>query len=349
MKLAIVTAYHPITNHGSFLQAYSLSKVLRTMGNEVYFVRTVPNLKTSINNAVKLIPRRGFLHRFTKVFYAESDLRKLHFVDVPEINGSFSCVIFGSDEIWNIKNRFFLKNVFWETGEGIVPRITYAMSVGHAELKDFTDHPECSSQIKRFSAILYRDKHSGELLKNFTDLKLQQTVDPTLLVSLNDLCVKCQLPSKPYLLVYTYGVDGSIVANLKHFAKKEGLEIVSACFYHMWADRNIESSALSLAYLMKNAKYVFTTTFHGAIFALRTHSQCGILPLRDKVRDICYQLQSEDRILKNGFTQADLRKVLKTTFRDNEFEDNLKKKQEISLITLSKTLQNLMKEDKLNP
>ena len=45
MKIAIVTVYDSIVNYGSFLQAYSLSKVLESKGHEVYFVRRMHNDK----------------------------------------------------------------------------------------------------------------------------------------------------------------------------------------------------------------------------------------------------------------------------------------------------------------
>lgn len=339
MKIAIVTVYHPVTNLGSFLQAYALSEYFKILGHTVKFVSTVPNLKSSLKMSLKLIPRRGILHRFQKAFNSITDIGNLNFISPEDVkNFSPEIIIYGSDEIWNIRNPFFLRPVFWEDLCQTSKRIAYGISVGEATSSDFKSHPEIIKKINRFDALLCRDVHTERTLKNLVRCPLEHVVDPTLLLPVEALTKPIKLPKKGYLLVYTYGLDDREISVLKSFAHKFNLKIVSVCFYHLWADENIICSALQLSSLIKGASYVFTTTFHGAIFSLINHSKCAILPVRNKVREITYELRCADRLLSRFFDIDELEETFLRPFNESEFELNLIQLRHKSTASLNKVL-----------
>lgn len=321
MNIEIITVYQPFTNLGSFLQAYALKLFLEKHGHRVTFVKTNSHLKDALKLAFKLRPYRSFFLRLQKVFHSLKDLNRLTYADYG--NDSVDCFIWGSDEIWNVTNNFFCRPIFFGAGIEDKPKIGYAISAGHATSNDLKIHSNLTDNIKKFNLILSRDIHTQNLLNINYDIATDLVIDPTLLVDVSDLSKSIRLPKHKYLLVYTYGIDKDMIEIVKQFARKHNLQIISPCFWHIWADRTIECSALQFSTLVANAEYVFTTTFHGAIFSLINHSKCCILPLRPKVHDLCITLKSENRLIPKGCSLERFEQVIMQPFSTVEFETNL--------------------------
>ena len=337
MKIAIVTVYHPFTNLGSYLQAYALQIVLNGLGHDVYFVNTGSKFKSIYNLLCHLNPKREFLLRFQKAYFALKDLSKFKIIDIDRANHC-DLLIFGSDEIWNVTNKFFQQPVFWGLPFENKPMIGYAISAVHATNDDFRNNVLLTSNIKSFSEILTRDIHTQSLLNEHFNIKTKLVADPTLLVNANLLSKEINIPKDNYLLVYTYGINPSMIKILKQFAKKHSLKIISPCFWHPWVDSTIECSALQLGTLMRHAKYVFTTTFHGTIFSLINHTKCCILPLRDKVRDVCETLKCEERLIDESITFDSFERIICKNFSTHKFEQNLLELRNDSFNTLNSVI-----------
>lgn len=342
MKIAIITVYQPFTNLGSFLQAYALKKYLEQQGHQVSFVKTSSHLRSVIKQVSKLRPYRSYFLRITKAFHALSDLNKLSYIDYND--SSIDCYIWGSDEIWNVTNQFFCRPLFWGVGINEKPKIGYAISAGHATKDDFISNTNLTSKASSFNKIFVRDHHTKQLLKECCAVSASLVIDPTLLVSADKLSIKIKIPDKKYLLVYTYGIDNRMIEIVKKFASKNNLQIVSPCFWHLWADKTIECSALQFSSLIANAEYVFTTTFHGAIFSLINHSRCCILPMRPKVRDLCETLNSEDRLISKNCTLEEFENIITKPFAVDEFELNLEKLRDFSSKLLLQELNHIADE-----
>lgn len=321
MNIAIVTVYQPFTNLGSFLQAFALKRFLETHGHKAVFVKTGPHFKSALKLISHLRPYRSYLMRIGKAFHALCDLNYLSFI--ASNDQSIDCYIYGSDEIWNVTNKFFCRPIFFGIGINNKPKIGYAVSAGHAETHDFSANNYLTKGISGLNRIFTRDIHTQSLIKECYDIDTDIVADPTLLVELEELSSPVRLPRFKYLLAYTYGIDPDTINILRAFARKNNLKIVSPCFWHIWADKTIECSALQFSTLMANAEYVFTTTFHGAIFALRNHTRCAILPLRPKVKSLCYALGSEARLLSSGCDLNEFENIISKPFPNEEFEENL--------------------------
>lgn len=321
MNIAITTVYQPFTNLGSFLQAYALKIFLEKNDHKVEFVKTSNHFESAIKLISNARPFRSYLLRIQKLFHSLQDLNRLSYTSYN--NPNIDCYVWGSDEIWNITNEFFCRPIFFGYDIEAKPKIGYAISAGHATSSDFKKHSDLTLNVKNFDLILCRDKHTQNLLKENYGLETDTVIDPTLLVNVSELSENIRLPKQKYLLVYTYGIDNKMIEIIKQFASKYNLQIVSPCFWHIWADKTIECSALQFSTLVANAEYVFTTTFHGAIFSLTNHSKCCILPLRPKVQDLCISLKSDGRLLSKDCSFEDFEKIIMTDFPETEFENNL--------------------------
>lgn len=321
MNIAIVTVYQPFTNLGSFLQAYALKCFLEAEGHSVKFVKTGPHLRSALHMITQLRPYRSYFLRLRKAVQSLCDLRRLSFV--KSIDNSIDCIILGSDEIWNVTNDFFCQPLFWGIGAQSTPTLGYAISAGHATADDFRRRALLTDNVKNITTIFSRDEHTRTLLLELFHRVTERVVDPTLLIPVAKLSEKIALPKRKYLLVYTYGLDERWVEMIKRFARERELMIVSPCFWHIWADRTIECSALQFSSLIAGAEYVFTTTFHGAIFSLINHSRCCILPLRPKVRNLCETLHSVSRLVGLEASFEEMEQVISRPFAVDEFEQNL--------------------------
>ena len=75
---------------------------------------------------------------------------------------------------------------------------------------------------------------------------------------------------------------------------------VGGGLYHSWCDRNVPCSPLQFVTLLKNAQYVYTTTFHGSIFSILLEKPFAVQIKTPKVRDLlCRQFSLEKVVLED--------------------------------------------------
>lgn len=324
MKIGIVTVYEPITNLGSYLQAYALKKFLEKNGHEVSLIKNIPSIKTALKFICKINPKREFILRIIKSKKFMSDVKKLNLEKKSRMN-NFDLLIYGSDEIWNLENPYFRNNLFWgNTKEAKdVSKIAYAVSMGELSNETLENYKIYTNSLNDFDQIFVRDKKTFDIIKTLIGKQCKFVCDPTLLISIKDLTQKIKIPSNKYLLVYTYGLDRHIEEIVVAYAKKYNLKIVSPCFWHIWADKVIECSALQFSSLINGAECVFTSTFHGTIFTLLNHKRCCILPVREKVEDVVSRLGEKQRLIDFDCSFEEFEEKMSISFDSDKFEKNL--------------------------
>lgn len=324
MRIGIVTIYESVTNMGSYLQAFALKTVLEGMGHDVFFVQKTPTLKTIKKCICRINPKREFLLRIGKAICFARDAERLKLLRPDEIEEKhIDLLIYGSDEIWNLENPYFRDPLFWGHGHGHTKKIAYAVSIGAMSDATAAQNQALCAGMKNFSEILVRDTRTHEFVERQIGVNANYVCDPTILAPLKSYIVRGNIPAEPYLLVYTYGVDRPMEQIIVNFARKHNLKIVSPCFWHTWADRVIECSALEFSSLMAEAQYVFTSTFHGAIFTLLNHKQCCIYPYREKVYDVTKRLGEEYRIIRADCSEEEFERIMSIPFDAQNFEDRI--------------------------
>lgn len=342
MKITIVTVYEPSANLGSFLQCYALKTFLEECGHEVYIVEKTER-KLTIKSLLKINPKRAFFLRLKKGYWMIKDLRRFNLINQKKWNPEqFDAVIYGSDEIWNLHNPYFRDKLFWGIGVN-VPKIGYGISVGHMSDEEFFSYPDFTKAISDFKVIYTRDIRSKQLLTPLGHVHEQLVCDPTMLVNLDKCSEDIKLPSKPYLLVYTYGLSNDHIHLVKKFAQEKKLQIVTPCFWHTWSDKVIECSALQFSTLIAGAEYVFTTTFHGAVFTMLNHKRCCIFSQRDKVQAIVQQLGVSSHLIPQDCTYEKFSEVMEIEFPTHVFENNLLNLRNYSQDVLKQSLSSINK------
>ena len=149
-----------------------------------------------------------------------------------------------------------------------------------------------------------RDNNTREIAEKITERELFCACDPTMLIDRN--IYKTELPKKingkKYLLIYAYEVSKPLRKKIKKYAKKHELKIVSAGFYCIWADYNINCKSMQLYSLAENADCVITTTFHGTIFSILSKSRFVSVPGQsvNKVGDLLNRFDLSHHLLSEA-------------------------------------------------
>lgn len=316
MRIGIVTVQDS-NNFGSFLQAYALQHVLKELSHEPYFIRT--RSKKYIQNIFyKNKPSRYDLLHLPKFILDNYNGQKKYqlfqkeqecFKVIDEYsNDNFDLIILGSDEIWNVETLVFRNSIFY--GKDMDPVMAYAVSIGNST----NDEMKCipTDYFYRIHPILARDRHTSEFLKSIS-IDAPVVCDPTLLVDKSIFYRPYNHPllnNQSFLLIYTYGLDEEIIDYLKKFAYENNLFIYSTCFKFEWCDGYFDCAALDFSEILRQASYVFTSTFHGTIFSILNHKQFISLPQSRKTSDLLQELKISNRLI-NKDNYAEISQKLK--------------------------------------
>jgi hypothetical protein len=293
-KIGIIT-FHDGINYGAFMQAYSLHKAVTELGFDSEFINYksrrhwlreyIHVLKKDLNiisNFMKLLKFRRLQKKHLPMSAFSFDIRK--------IASSYDPILFGSDEVWNVKNGFFGFNRTY-FGAGISPtitRIAYAPSCGSSEPGD-DKFDLVSRELCAFGALSVRDLNSLDIIYAVTKKEVALVPDPTLLVDFEEEAVA---PSESdYVLVYSDKLPASEVRRIKRYADERGKKIISIGFTHNWCDESyIDIDPFEWLGFIKEADFVFTTMFHGTLFSLIFNRQMCLLVDTYRTNKFSYML-----------------------------------------------------------
>jgi hypothetical protein len=296
MKVGIFT-FHYAYNYGAVLQCLALYRTLKNLGVDVDVIRYVPEeFRDSLSfwrgwgvtqgHVFRNIPKKWIAIRHGSGMQQSFDeFRATHFTfslactapsEIAAAVSGYDALITGSDQVWHFSQKaaFFLE---WDAPyDG--KRISYAPCCGH------TEQPQGrGGQIKewlaRFDQISVRNDFSQKIIEQVVGNPVPVVADPTLLTDISDVQQKIDLPCSDYILMYTLGeeIPGGHKRAIELIRDKIGdipvvAVIPSAHKPHLapWADIKIwEAGPAEWLYLIANAKFVYTDSFHGAIFALK--------------------------------------------------------------------------------
>lgn len=286
MKVGILT-FHRALNYGALLQAYALQNFLDSCGMESYIVdyrsdyieyfykpvkaNPFKDTKTFIRELLyknKNVGKRkkfdAFINQYIKMtrsLYSYSELIKL--------NDEFDFFLTGSDQVWNWRWSGFDKTYFLDFSD-IGKRYSYAASFGFDTVPD--DKKDIYiSLLNQFQAISVREKSGVDLIKKLTSRDAVNSIDPTLLISVETWNSIAEKPSENgYVLLYT----------LENSEELENLAFSLARKYHVEVIRIVDTirkigeykskgflSPAEFVGLFANATSVVTNSFHGLMFS----------------------------------------------------------------------------------
>jgi hypothetical protein len=324
MKIGIMTFWWAEENYGQVLQCYALQKYLRDMGYDAYLIRydpkndfiKMPYIKRilKIFNPILLIEyfysnwrdhkisnerikyprffskfRNEYIQQSEKIYYSYNDL-----VNNPPIADVY---ITGSDQVWNIFNvspirvKDRIDAYFLNFGGSHIKRIAYAASFGTDSLSG-SMMSIYKPLLSNFDYISVREESGVNICDNCGIKNAEWVPDPTMLLSAETyrLLYDDKLidkPKRPYCFIYLIG--GQIPVSLRKINKwirSNNLDIIyiSGSFkYDTY--KKIYATIPDWIYLIDNADYVITNSYHSAVFSLIFEKKFAIIPLKGKSKE----------------------------------------------------------------
>ena len=290
MKIRIIT-HHAVLNHGALLQLYGLKKVLGKYDPEVCALDYIKNYdflddyaNVKYNISWKSIPYYvGYLKKKglgKTLFNIKKKTILDNFSKNEQMVGEYysrckdlDAVFIGSDEVFSIEPG--LNPFFWGMGVPATRVYAYAGCFGPTDIDFIKEkHAEeyIQAGIRRFDAISVRDLNSQNIIETLSNEKTVQVCDPVILYGYSQEKESFVRPMKEkYIIVYAYDNnmnDSNETKYILEVARKFGLKIISAGFYHKWCDRCVNVNPIELLQWINFAEYVITDTFLGTVMSL---------------------------------------------------------------------------------
>lgn len=348
MKIGIITV-HDSANFGSYLQAFALKTTLEEMGHDVEFIRTRTRKEAkkvfmgSKKNLIQYV--KSYTTNLEKYNIFVEDINDLPEINEEEVNPTtIDLIIIGSDELWNVRKKVFTRPCFYGMNQKNISKITYAVSIGQAILEDFKKYSNLVQGIKEIDSILVRDTISKNVIEELTQKQIAIVCDPTFLIDLEKFEKPYQNPVKQdYILIYSYNFTKKQEKNIKKFAKENNLAIVSVCLKHNWSDFHINCSPKEFCQVIKEAKYVVTTTFHGTIFSILNKKQFICMPVSPKTQDVLNRTDMKEA-LYTGDSYEEFKHILQKKLDFEQAERRIEQMRRDSRNILQTTIEKYMTE-----
>lgn len=295
MKIGILT-YHRTLNYGACLQAIATRVVLEKMGHEAYYVDYWPKYHSQQYKAFS-IGRFFSLGLRSRLYYLVESIKwykyrkiridnfELFFKEYiypycKPVDEEFDCIIYGSDQIW--RNQTALKGYnpvyFAENDLKAKKHIAYSASMGLLPKND-KDKEQVKELTQNFDYIAVRENDLRELLTSLGVDDVQLSIDPTMLLSSHDwdkIIPTNEESNGRYLLVYGISSVAFNMEYIKAFAKIHEcqIKVLRGTASSIDTEELITTAAPNkFISLIKNAEYVFTSSFHGLAFSIIYHKE----------------------------------------------------------------------------
>ena len=336
-------------NYGSMLQCYALQKVLNKLGidNTVIDYRNDALLTKDENDPLKNMRDGRFFSRlgcrlsYPKIRKANRKFNEFwdqHYRKTDKVYTSqnfneldFDGYICGSDTIWDINESEGFDRGFFADFDCMRGKhnVSYSPSLGDRPFEE-ADRTELTRLLKNFSSISMRETNKSGIIGSCTDLPVNSTIDPTLLLDQSDYdcLVKETEQDKPYILLYSREYNAEMVRFADKLAKKHKLKVIEISlriqnFYkHKMA---YDTGVDEFLGLVKNARFVITNSYHGTIFAMQYRREFYIFSrggCSNKIRCLINMAGLNERILvrsdSNEQSEIDYNKVWDNILQERE-------------------------------
>lgn len=321
MKKIYVLTFHGSVNYGAVLQAYALNRAIEDLGytcevidynRELHHRNYLRVIKSSIKGLAYQIlqyPEKYRLHKkfdyFTKTRMNIG--KKIYNGFYVLKNAGFetdATYIVGSDQVWNCELTEDNLHYYLDFVESRY-KYSYAASFGVSDISDWKNKETVLELLKKFRRISVREESGQKILKKHLGTMPEVVCDPTFLIMQEQWAELASEEKKDqYILLFMLARDEKLIRCAKEMALKNDLKIINIV-YSVKRINGIEDVCSVgpeewLAYI-KDAKYIFTNSFHGFAFALNFNKQVWVSlssgGRNSRILDIAKRYDVENRIV----------------------------------------------------
>lgn len=336
-------------NFGQSLQCYAIYKVCEKMGNEVKVIRYREKEKRDfikfkfpfrfLNEMYENYCQRRFIEngynirtRFFQKFIKDNvNLTKPCYSkkDVENATKNSDILICGSDQVWNPAN--FNDIYTLNFGNKNQKRISYAASGIIKDTSVFLEkYKKLGKILDKFYKVSVRESSGKDILSKYTNNRIEEVLDPTLLLSKDewDKVSKKYEISESYILCYSLQGIRSYKMLLRNLMKQHNARKI------VYIEANVpqingcnefikvsDIGPAEFLYLIKNAKAVYTDSFHGIAFSIIYEKQFytfsnkfnQTFSYNDRKNDILRKLNIGSR---ECYTISDIEKLSKIDYKE---------------------------------
>ena len=322
--------YGNFTNYGSALQTWALHHAIRGLGYSPVLIDYCPDVlsdKDPLNPYKSMWDKDDESKRMVELsmpairinyekfdrFYHDCFLRttrkygsdNFNSVMIDEELDGFVC---GSDTIF-CPDEFGFDDGYYANYTVMQGKsVSYAASFGDLSLSDMICQT-LNKRIMNFKALGIRENKMIPYLKKHTHAPVERTIDPTLLLTEAEYkpLVSDNQIREDYLLLYSRRYSPKMEAYAEKLARETGCRIVEISLRAINADRGhimrYDAGVEEFLALIRNAQYIITNSFHGAIFSVQfrrpfvifSREQCD-----NKIEELLDLFGISDRMLFTG-------------------------------------------------
>ena len=332
MKVGILT-FPNSKSYGATLQMYALYKKINDLGHDAEIInyfnaymkaekhirkrsgkRTLrESVKRLIANTIHIRLEKSF-RRFEKKNMNLYPTKPV--VDkscLPEIGKRYDIIICGSDQVWNPNITNNDVSYFLDFCSEKTRRVSYAPSFG---ISEFSEQFGCliRSQIAALDSLSVREKAGRDYIANEFGRDAKIVCDPTMLLDAKEwtsLEVPYPTEKNEYILYYTVDSSNTLLKFAKELSKKTGLRLIYVGGNFVRAMKNkdknfeyaVDISPSQWLWLVHNARYVVTNSFHGTAFSTIFRKSLYLeYPWRahSRIDQIVSMFGAEDPVIKEG-------------------------------------------------
>lgn len=340
MKNIGIITFHNSYNCGSMLESYAIQQYLKKNGvtseiidyssegqKQLYSVfENKINVKNILKNMI-LLPHYKHI-KSNNLKYEEFKKNNMHLSKKYKnkfdlTKSEYDCIIAGSDQIWNITIDDFDFAYFIDFCDKC-KKIAYAPSFGAKNPKKYASQEEFKkimNLLNDFDYISIRENNGQKWLKENFNIEAKVLLDPTLLLNTKDYNLIESSYNKykndNYIFLYCPSFNIQVCKLVKKIANKYNLKVItwsSKSYYKKFIMRfgfklvDFEDPSLYLK-LIKDAKLIITTSFHGTIFS--TIYQKRFFTIKngemfgddDRVKTLIDNLALNDRLISSEFDE----------------------------------------------
>lgn len=288
-----ILTFQKTTNFGAALQIYALTTTINKLGGsceviqyynstieqtENYFYFKEKNIKNFIRIILLGLPNYILQKKFEKFSkdFLKLSVGKYNSNDIIDTNNIYSSFIVGSDQVWNHKLTGNDTTYYLDFVNDKKKKNSYAASFGINDAFRQDNNQKICQYLKEFNVLSVREKQAASEIQHYTDLNANVSLDPTFLLTTDDWeCLaqksKYNETKDSYILVYMPKDRKKVFPKIVKFAKENGLKIkyvTDNYFKYTETERLTTPTPMDFIALIKNAKFIFSGSYHGFILGL---------------------------------------------------------------------------------